>query len=153
METDKPATPEVPRQITTEQVMFFDTDCGGVVHNIAYLRFIESNRTYLAEQLGMGLREMSEDLRFPVVVRTEIDYKRPARLADKLRIEGWLERVERIRFWVGFTITRPADDAVLIHCRQTLAMIQMPEGRPLRLPPEWSQRYAHLVGGPIHRIR
>ena len=26
---------------TDVQVMFFDTDCGGVVSNIAYLRFIE----------------------------------------------------------------------------------------------------------------
>ena len=35
-----------PLQIRTEvQVMFFDTDCGGVVSNIAYLRFIEIART------------------------------------------------------------------------------------------------------------
>ena len=32
-----PATPETPRIETREEVMFFDTDCGGVVHNIAYL--------------------------------------------------------------------------------------------------------------------
>ena len=37
--------------------MFFDTDCAAVVHNIAYLRFIEIARTLLAEQLGMGLRD------------------------------------------------------------------------------------------------
>jgi acyl-CoA thioesterase FadM len=39
-----------PRIRTEVQVMFFDTDCGGVVHNIAYLRFIEIARTLLAEQ-------------------------------------------------------------------------------------------------------
>jgi len=31
--------------------MFFDTDCGGVASNIAYLRFIEIARTQLAEEL------------------------------------------------------------------------------------------------------
>ena len=41
--------------------MFFDTDCGGVVHNIAYLRFIEIARTLLAEQLGLALSEMARD--------------------------------------------------------------------------------------------
>ena len=30
-----------PRISTEVRVMFFDTDCGGVLHNIAYLRFIE----------------------------------------------------------------------------------------------------------------
>ena len=39
--------------------MFFDTDLGGVVHNIAYLRFIETARTRLAAQLGMELKEMA----------------------------------------------------------------------------------------------
>ena len=38
--------------------MFFDTDAGGVVHNIAYLRFIETNRSLLAEKLGWPLGEM-----------------------------------------------------------------------------------------------
>ncbi len=42
-----------PRISTNVQVMFFDTDCGGVVSNIAYLRFIEIARTHLAEELGL----------------------------------------------------------------------------------------------------
>src|ERR1035437_1848398 len=31
-----------PRLETREEVMFFDTDCGAVVHNLAYLRMIET---------------------------------------------------------------------------------------------------------------
>ena len=68
--------------------MFFDTDCGGVVSNIAYLRFIEIARTLLAEKLGLALAEMAETQRYPVVVRTEITYCRGARLSDRLVIEG-----------------------------------------------------------------
>ena len=37
------------------QVMFFDTDCAAVVHNLAYLRIIETARTMLAEQLGFDM--------------------------------------------------------------------------------------------------
>ena len=124
--------------------MFFDTDCGGVVHNIAYLRFIETNRTHLAETLGMGLREMASTQIFPVVVRTEVDYRKPARLADKLQIDGWLERIERMRFWVAFTVLRPADGVEILRCRQMLAVIQMPEGKPLRLPADWPEKYGAL---------
>lgn len=129
-----------PRIHTEVQVMFFDTDCAAVVHNIAYLRFIEIARTLLAEKLGMGLAQMADDQRYPVVVRTEIDYRRPAKLGDKLAIEGWLDQLERVRFWCGFRIVRSADETVIADCRQMLAIIQMPLGKILRLPDDW-QKY------------
>ncbi len=119
--------------------MFFDTDCGGVVHNIAYLRFIEIARTLLVETLGLALAEMAETQRYPVVVRTEIDYRCAARLGDRLVIEGWLDQVERVRFWCGFKIVRPRDDALIAECRQMLALIEMPAGKLQRLPEEREQ--------------
>jgi YbgC/YbaW family acyl-CoA thioester hydrolase len=126
-----------PRIRTQVQVMFFDTDCGGVVSNISYLRFIEIARTLLAEELGLALTELAENQQYPVVVRTEIDYRRAAKLGDQLVIEGWLDRVERVRFWCAFQITRPADNMLIAQCRQMLALIEMPEGKLLRLPEHW----------------
>jgi YbgC/YbaW family acyl-CoA thioester hydrolase len=122
---------------TDVQVMFFDTDCGGVVSNIAYLRFIEIARTHLAEELGLALVEMAQKQRYPVVVHTEIDYRRAAKLGDRLVIEGWLDRVERARFWCAFRITRPQDNTLIAECRQMLALIEMPTGKLLRLPEHW----------------
>ena len=128
----------MPLRVRTEiQVMFFDTDCGGVVSNIAYLRFIEVARTHLAEELGLTLPEMAEKQTYPVVVRTEIDYRRAARLGDCLMIEGWLDQVERARFWCAFRITRSKDNSLIADCRQMLALIEMPTGKLLRLPDRW----------------
>jgi acyl-CoA thioester hydrolase len=126
-----------PRIETAVQVMFFDTDCAAVVHNIAYLRFIEIARTLLAGELGLHLGGMAETQRYPVVVRTEIDYRSPARLGDHLVVHGWLDRVERVRFWCAFQIKRPSDGALIADCRQMLAIIQMPGGKLLRLPDDW----------------
>jgi YbgC/YbaW family acyl-CoA thioester hydrolase len=128
-----------PRIRTDVQVMFFDTDCAAVVHNIAYLRFIEVARTLLAEQLGLGLSQMAKNQKYPVVVRTEIDYRSAAILGDRLVVEGWLDRLERVRFWCAFQIMRPADDALIAECRQMLAIIQMPEAKLLRVPDEWDR--------------
>src|SRR6266480_4892139 len=86
----------VPRVRTEVQIMFFDTDCGGVVSNIAYLRFIEIARTLLVEELGLALSEMAETQTYPVVVHTEIDYRHAAKLGDQLVIEGWLDRLVRV---------------------------------------------------------
>ena len=129
---------------TEVQVMFFDTDCAAVVHNIAYLRMIEVSRTQLAEQLGMGLAQMMESQQYPVVVRTEIDYKIPAKLGDKLVIHGQLESIEGIRFWCGFEVRRPSDGALIVKARQMLAIVQMPAANPMRLPAEWRENYAQL---------
>lgn len=130
---------ERPRIRTEVQVMFFDTDCGGVVSNIAYLRFIEIARTALAEELGLPLAEMAKTQQYPVVVRTEIDYKHAAKLGDRLVIEGWLDDLQRARFWCAFRITRPLDGSVIADCRQTLALIEMPAAKLLPLPPSWEK--------------
>ncbi len=124
--------------------MFFDTDCGGVVHNLAYLRMIETCRTRLAALMGMDLKTMAQTQVFPVVTRTEIDYKRPARLGDWLVIRGRLEEISAARFWCGFEIIREADQTTLVTSRQALALVQMPAGRPLRLPKEWAARWSPL---------
>ena len=126
--------------------MFFDTDCAAVVHNLAYLRIIETARTLLAEQLGLGLSDMASKGVYPVLLRTEADYRRPAKLGDKLLIRGRLDRVERARFWCTFEVIRPADSILMVTCRQSLALIRMPDAKPLRLPEEWAERYAHLRG-------
>ena len=74
-----------------------------------------------------------------VVVRTEIDYRKPAKLGDHRTVIGRLEELEGVRFWCGFEIVREADGTQLITSRQQLAMVQMPEGRPVRLPAEWRE--------------
>jgi YbgC/YbaW family acyl-CoA thioester hydrolase len=138
------AADAVPHLETFEEVMFFDTDAGGVVHNIAYLRFIETNRTRLAALMGMDVAGMMQVQHYPVVVRTEIDYRRPAKFADRLIVRGWLDAVERAKFWCRFEIVRAQDGALLITCRQSLALVDAGKGKPLRLPALWREQWPQL---------
>lgn len=135
---------KLPCVQTEVQVMFFDTDSGGVVSNIAYLRFIETARTLLAEELGLRLVDMAIKQQYPVVVRTEIDYRRAAKFGDRLLIEGSLERTERVRFWCGFRVVRLSDNELIATCRQMIALIEMPAARPLPLPQSW-EKYRNLA--------
>jgi YbgC/YbaW family acyl-CoA thioester hydrolase len=135
---------ETPTLETEVRVMFFDTDAAGLVHNIAYLRFIETNRSLLAEKLGYPLQEMLSCGDCPVVARTEIDYRRPARLWDALLVHGELAEFERSRFWCAFTITRPSDGTLIVTCRQMLVVVQLPELKVRRLPSHWQTDFAHL---------
>lgn len=131
---------------TPIQVMYYDTDAGGVVHNIVYLRFIELARTQLAVQMGMSFDEIKRTNIHPVVTRTEIDYRRPATLGDELVVQGRLTEVSGVRFRVEFEIVRPSDSAMLVTCKQALALVQMPKGRPLRLPKGFPDHFSLGTG-------
>src|ERR1700752_2340640 len=105
------------RRISTEvQVMYFDTDAAGVVHNIAYLRFIETARTLLALKLGMSFQEIARTKIHPAVVHTAITYKKAAQLGDVLAVNGRIGECSGVRFWVDFEILRPADNCLLVTC-------------------------------------
>lgn len=123
-----------------EQVMFYDTDCGGVVSNIAYLRFVEKARTALFAEMGMSPASMSETQVFPAVIRTEINYRYPARLGDSVRIEALLESVEKVRVVCRFRLVIEAEqERVSAESVQTVALVQLPSGRPRRIPDEWAK--------------
>ena len=61
---------------------------------------------------------------------------------DELLVNGRITEVARARFWVEFEIVRPSDNLLLISCRQALALVQMPQGRPLRLPEGFPESFA-----------
>lgn len=136
-----------PEIQTKEEVMFFDTDCGGVVHNLAYLRMIETCRTRLATSMGMDLRTMAQTQQFPVLIRTEIDYRKPAVLGDILLIYGKLTEISKARFWCDFSMIRESEpNEILVVARQALALVQMPIGKPIRLPEDWLHRWGTSTG-------
>lgn len=123
-------------------VVFCDTDCGGVVSNIAYLRFVERARCELFEGLGLSLSGMEESGLFPTVVRTEIDYRIPARLGDRLEVRATLSDVGRLRMRCSFEISRESAPESgrrerLVEAEQTVVLLQLPQGRPRPTPEEW----------------
>lgn len=69
------------------RVYWEDTDAGGVVYYANYLRFMERARTEWLRTLGFCQRDLahSHGVLF-AVTRVRIDYRRPARLDDELRV-------------------------------------------------------------------
>ncbi|MDF2375421.1 MAG: thioesterase family protein [Verrucomicrobiales bacterium] len=124
----------------SETVLFYDTDCGGVVSNIAYLRFVERARSALFAELGMDLMSMNESQLFPVVIRTEIDYRFPARLGDEVKITATLVEVQKARVTCEFSLVvaqESGEAKQIAQAKQFVALVQMPSGRPRRTPEEW----------------
>ena len=95
--------------------------------------------------MGMDLATMAKTHLYPVVVRTEVDYRTPAKLGDWLSIEGRPEEIQGARFWCAFVMIRESDGQIIVTARQSLALVQMPEGKPKRLPREWTTRWSGVV--------
>lgn len=66
------------------RVYIEDTDAGGIVYYVNYLKYMERARTEWLRDLGIQRYLTSEDPVFFVVRRAEVDYRQPARLDDEL---------------------------------------------------------------------
>ncbi|CAF0699950.1 acyl-CoA thioesterase [Candidatus Methylacidithermus pantelleriae] len=144
-----PGLPKIPESLTRVRVHYFDTDAAGVVHNLAYLRFVEIARCDLAECLGWTLREMGSGRVVPVVVWTEIRYEKPARLGDDLLIRARLVSLERASFGIQLEIVSVETGQRLAWCRQRLACVDLLQGKPARTPQAWREAYPELLGRPF----
>ncbi len=118
-------------------VMYYDTDAGGIVHNLAYLRWVEETRTKMGYAMGLDIGTMARAGQHLVLVRHEVDYRSPAFLTDAIKVQGRVESVEKSSVWFRFEIRRAEDDTLCVCVRQRLALVQMPKGRPCRIPAEW----------------
>ncbi|MEO8936582.1 MAG: YbgC/FadM family acyl-CoA thioesterase [Burkholderiaceae bacterium] len=84
------------------RVYYEDTDTGGIVFYANYLKYFERARTEWLRRgadgvPGVSQQQIADDLGLMFVVRsTAVDYKRPARLDDAIRIVSTVERLGRV---------------------------------------------------------
>ena len=105
------------------RVYYEDTDTGGIVFYANYLKYFERARTEWLRHGGNGLpgisqQRVTDELGLMFVVRsTAVDYRRPARLDDAIRIVSTVERLGRVGIdfhqeaYVSRT-SRPGDELV-----------------------------------------
>lgn len=68
------------------RVYIEDTDAGGIVYYVNYLKFFERARTELMRRFGQDKAAVTDDGRMYVVSEASIRYRRPARLDDALQV-------------------------------------------------------------------
>jgi acyl-CoA thioester hydrolase len=123
-----------PSQITLAiPVRTYDVDFVGIVSNIVYIRWLEDLRLQmLAEYFPLDIAMQAQGIA-PLLLRTEIDYKRPVRLFDALQGRMWLAEAGRARQVLAAEFT--VDGRVHAVARQTTCFIDLASGRPVATPP------------------
>ena len=76
------------------RVYYEDTDAGGIVFFVNYLKFFERARTEWLRACGVDQRRLAEDNSIVFIVsETAVQYRAPARLDDTLTVTSRIERL------------------------------------------------------------
>ena len=124
------------------RVYIEDTDAGGIVYYVNYLKFMERARTEFMRSLGYDKNFIfNSDLMF-VVRDLAVSYKLPARLDDELEATALLAQLRGAAMLFHQSIRRGSE--LLAWAELTIACVDRRGVKPRRLPPEMVTRLRAL---------
>ena len=116
------------------RVYIEDTDTGGIVYYVNYLKFMERARTELMRSLGFGKDYIfNHDLMF-VVRDVALEYLQPAQLDDELLATAAVVDMRGATMRMRQSVRR--NEEVLVHGDVTIACVSRSSFKPRRLPRE-----------------
>ena len=116
------------------RVYMEDTDPGGIVYYVNYLKFMERARTELLRHCGGSQRALLAAEILLVVTRADCRYLSPARLDDELLVEVSLQRASGVRVCFQQRIIRRPDARLLCEAEVDVACVRAFDMRPRRWP-------------------
>ena len=130
------------------RVYLEDTDAGGIVYYVNYLKFMERARTEFLRSLGFEFAALSADQLQFVVHSVDAQYRKPARMDDALTITAAVDQLART-YIVFHQQVRRGDD-ILCDARIKVACVDTRQLRPAALPAPVKDQFsqARLASGP-----
>lgn len=136
------ATNNVHRPLEVELVIpvrTYDIDFAGIVSNIVYVRWLEDLRLKFLDE-HWQLDKQIEQGYAPILVATEIQYKRPIKLVDQVIGRLWASGMGRLKWTVEAEILSNNEVAAL--ATQKGAFVSLENGRPVPIAAELHNKYA-----------
>lgn len=127
------------------RVYYEDTDFSGIVYHANYLRFFERGRSDFLRVAGVHHTELLEGEQ-PIafaVNRMEIDFLKPARIDDALRVRTVFETMRGPRIFISQTIERAGE--ALVRAKVEVCCISL-TGRPRKPPSLLLERLKPFLG-------
>ena len=124
-----------------------DTDAGGIVFYANYLKYFERARTEWVRSRGVALRgRLEEGIAF-VVHSLNVRYHQPALLDDELEVSADLVAATRTSMTFRQQAWRCEDGEVLVSGEVKVACVQLPSGRPRRIPEDLDRVLKDTLSG------
>ena len=126
---------QVERPIT---VRTYDIDFANIVHNIVYLRWLEDLRSEILVDV-LPIDDMLANGISPILTRTEIEYRRPILIGDKVLGRMWVDDLARTRWTLASEIV--VADQICAFARQSGYFADLKTLRPVRMPESLRQAW------------
>ena len=120
-------------------ILAADIDQLGHVNNVTYVRWVQDVATAHWQAAAPAADQAALAW---VVVRHEIDYKRPAFLKDQIIARTWVGAATRHRFERHTELLRAADRKILARARTIWCPIDKQTGKLTDVSPEVRARFA-----------
>jgi len=132
------------------RVYYEDTDAGGIVYYVNYLKFMERARTEQLRALGFAQSQLvGEDLLF-VVHSCEARYHKPARLDDELLISVEVIELNRASLRFRQQVRLAADETLLCEGQFLVACVRADSLKPRAIPETLRAAFADQSGAGTH---
>lgn len=114
------------------RVYYEDTDAGGIVYYVNYLKFMERARTEFLRHHNHEQQAMMEQKRMFVVADCSVKYRRPALLDDLLQVTAEVESMSKVKVVFKQQVLREGE--VLCEGRFVIVCVNSETVRPASIP-------------------
>lgn len=128
------------------RVYYEDTDAGGVVYYVNYLKFMERARTERLRELGFAQSTLAGEGLLFVVHSSEARYHAPARLDDELLVSAEVTELNRASLRFRQQVRRVTDNALLCEGQFLVACVGADNFKPRAMPQALRTAFAELGG-------
>ncbi|MBX2808325.1 MAG: tol-pal system-associated acyl-CoA thioesterase [Cellvibrionaceae bacterium] len=126
------------------RVYIEDTDAGGIVYYVNYLKYMERGRTELLRSLGYAKAAIFQEGILLVVRSAQVDYLQAARLDDELMVTSRFLKVANTHLVFHQEVCRQQH----VLCRAEIKIACVTEEKPMRpvaMPKQLTTQLRQLV--------
>ncbi|EPJ88902.1 4-hydroxybenzoyl-CoA thioesterase [Pseudomonas syringae] len=132
------------------RVYYEDTDAGGIVYYVNYLKFMERARTERLRELGFAQSALAGENLLFVVHSSEARYHKPARLDDELLVSAEVIELNRASLRFKQQVRRAADATLLCEGQFLVACVRADSLKPRAIPEALRAAFADQSGAGTH---
>ncbi|MEH2158187.1 acyl-CoA thioesterase [Nostoc sp.] len=130
--------------VLTIPVRTYDIDFMGIVSNIVYIRWLEDLRLKFLDE-HWQLNQQIEQGYTPILAGTEIAYKRPIKIVDRVIGRLWLSNLGRLKWTVQAEILSNNELAAV--ATQKGGFVSLQNNRLIPIPEELQKKYLQSQQG------
>ena len=127
-----------------QEIYTFQIDFAHHVSNIVYIEWMEIGRLKLLEHIGLPVDKLEEKNITPILIHTEINYKKALYIKDTVTIEVWISKLRNASAVLSFDFFNAKREHVASG-KQIGLFMNLSSKKPVRLGKEERKAFESML--------